>query len=398
MIQISDIFRFHHLPLFFCAILTLSFFNIEVFAQNITPEMYARSIINEGNTARLEHVFRKAREGKPITVAVIGGSITAGAKATTWEKAYGNLVANWWKAQFPMAKINYVNAGIGATGSDYGALRAGRDLLNHKPDFVVVEYAVNDGSSPYFQETLEGLLRQILRQPNHPAIVMLFMMNNLGGNAQESQIKVGSHYDLPMISYRDAFWQEIESKRMDKSVIFADEVHPNDTGHADVADLVDHYLQGVLDKTPFKGALPSIPPVPSPLISDQYSHVRLYGVDNLKPTVNQGWEMNGKGLFWESKTPGSVLEFKVSGKQLLISFFRIRGDMGRASVQVDNLPAQTMDGWFDQTWGGYLVTQLIAKNLSNGTHTIRIELLNDKDPQSTGNDCKVFYIGAAGVK
>lgn len=398
MISIIDFGRFHPILFIIGATLAIVFSCTDAMALNITPEMYAHSIVSKGNTVRIERIFREAREGKPITVAVIGGSITAGAKATTWENAYGNLVTNWWKTQFPKSKITYVNAGIGATGSDYGALRASRDLLNHKPDFVVVEYAVNDGASPYFQETLEGLLRQILLQPNHPAVVMLFMMTNSGGNVQASQMKVGVHYDLPMISYRDAFWPEIESGRMDKNVIFADEVHPNDTGHAAAANLVDHYLQSVLDTTPEKGRLPAIPPVPSPMISDQYAHVRLYGTDNLTPTVNHGWEVNEKEKCWESKTPGSILQFEVSGKQLLISFFRIRGDMGRASVQVDNLPPLTLEGWFDQTWGGYLVTQLLAKDLSSGKHRIRIELLNDKAPQSAGNDFKIYYIGSAGLK
>ena len=62
--------------------------------------------------------------------------------------------------QFPKATVKFVNAGIGATGSNYGALRAERDLLSHQPDFVVVEYAVNDGNAAAFAATLEGLLRR----------------------------------------------------------------------------------------------------------------------------------------------------------------------------------------------------------------------------------------------
>jgi lysophospholipase L1-like esterase len=115
----------------------------------------------------------KAQRGEKITVAVIGGSITAGAKASVPGKRYGNLVADWWRETFPKAEVAFVNAGIGATGSNYGALRASRDLLSHRPDFVVVEYSVNDGDTQEAAETLEGLIRQILSQPNTPAVVEL---------------------------------------------------------------------------------------------------------------------------------------------------------------------------------------------------------------------------------
>ena len=123
-------------------------------------------------------------------------------------------MAAWWRQTFPKASIRFVNAGIGATGSDYGALRVKRDLLAHHPDFVVVEYAVNDPNTQAAAETLEGLVRQILREANQPAVLLLFTMNQDGGNAQEWQGKVGRHYDLPMVSFRDALWPEIKEGRM----------------------------------------------------------------------------------------------------------------------------------------------------------------------------------------
>ena len=68
----------------------------------------------EANTDRLFHVFAKARRGEPITVGVIGGSITAGAMASATEKNYASLVTQWWRQTFPKSNIRLVNAGIGA--------------------------------------------------------------------------------------------------------------------------------------------------------------------------------------------------------------------------------------------------------------------------------------------
>ena len=129
-----------------------------------------------------------------------------------------------------------INAGLGGTGSMYGALRAGRDLLSSLPDFVVVEFAVNDNWTD--GEAFEGLVRQILAQPNPPAVLLLFMMWEKGGNDQEMQSKVGAHYRLPMVSFRDAIWPEIEAGRLKWSDYIVDTVHPTDAGHAAAARFI----------------------------------------------------------------------------------------------------------------------------------------------------------------
>ncbi|MGV3757553.1 MAG: SGNH/GDSL hydrolase family protein [Verrucomicrobiota bacterium] len=217
-------------------------------AQTVAPlalEAYARSLVSAGDTARLQRVLTTAREGKPIVVGVIGGSITQGAKATKAELRYGNLVAQWWRTNFPNCKVEFVNAGIGATGSNYGALRAGRDLLAKNPDFIVVEYAVNDVNTKEMAETLEGLIRQILKAPNQPAVVMLFTMNKSGNNAQEWHSKVGAHYGIPMVSFRDALWPEIQAGKLKWEDVEADEVHPNDRGHAYAAEFVTRFIDSV---------------------------------------------------------------------------------------------------------------------------------------------------------
>jgi lysophospholipase L1-like esterase len=119
-------------------------------------EMLKRSLVSLGDPARLQHVLARARRGEGVVVAVIGGSITAGASASTEEHRWGNLVAAWWRDTFPQATITFINAGIGATGSDLGAHRAAAHLLVHRPDLVVAEYGVNDPNSQDAAETLEA--------------------------------------------------------------------------------------------------------------------------------------------------------------------------------------------------------------------------------------------------
>lgn len=358
--------------------------------------MQTRAEVSAGDTARLKQVFAKARRGETVRIAVIGGSITQGASATAPDKRYGNRIYQWWKDTFPKATIEFTNAGIGATGSNYGALRAQRDLLSHHPDFVVMEYGVNDGNSQEFAETLEGLVRQTLRQPEKPAVVLLFMMHQGGGNAQEWHSKVGTHYGLPMISYRDGLWPEIAAGRMKWEAVMADQVHPNDAGHAYAAQFVTHFLEKTLAATPEKGRLPAVAKVPKPLFTDLFEKAHLYEATDLKPVSQKGWTLVPAERCWKADQPGSVLEFEVEGRLIYTMSFRIRGPMGRIRVQVDAQPPVTIDGWFDQTWGGYQTTDVVARDLKPGKHRVRIEVQEDKAADSTGHEVKLFGLGAAG--
>jgi lysophospholipase L1-like esterase len=354
--------------------------------------------VSEGDTARLQHVLAKARRGDlPVTVGVIGGSITGGAKASTREKNYGSLVARWWRETFPKAKIEFVNAGIGATGSNYGALRAQRDLLSHRPDFVIVEYGVNDGNTRACAETLEGLVRQVLAQPSQPAVMLLFTMHRGGTNAQEWQGKLGLHYGLPMVSFRDALWPEIQAGRMKWEAVEADEVHPNDRGHAYMAEFATHLIGKVLKDLPPDDRLPAVKPVPEPLISDLFEHVALFEADALKPVSNQGWAYDPKARCWKSDKPGSVVEFEVEGRVILFMEFHVRGPMGKARAQVDDLPPTVIDAWFEPTWGGWRCTRELARDLKPGRHRVRVEVLEEKNPKSDGHEFRIMGLGAAGV-
>jgi lysophospholipase L1-like esterase len=368
-------------------------------AMGIAAEAAFSQSPDEANMARLQRALAKARRGDQVTVGVIGGSITQGSNATSADKNYANLVAQWWRRTFPKAEIRLVNAGIGATGSNFGALRAQRDLLVHRPDFVIVEYAVNDDNSQIAAESLEGLIRQVLRQPNQPAVVLLFMMKKGGRNAQQWHEKVGQHYHLPMVSMRDALWPEIEAGRAKWDNYEADDVHPNDRGHAYTANLVTDLLEKVLDQLPPDDRLRSIENLPSPLFSDLFEHTTLFEVDSLKPVNNTGWTLDAvdKRKCWKADKPGSRIEFEIEGRLILLIDYHIRGPMGKVKVQVDERPAIVRDAWYDQTWGGYRATEEVVRDLPPGKHRVTIEVLLDKNPQSTGHEYRIMGLGAAGA-
>ena len=361
----------------------------------IHPTVISRSLINKGDTSHLKAVISRAEKGEPVTIGVIGGSITQGANSSEPDLCYANLVLKWWKDSFPNTNFHFVNAGIGATGSHYGVLRLTRDLLNHAPDFVVIEYAVNDPNTKDSAETLEGIVRQLLKSHKSPALLLLFMMRTNGENAQQCLSKIGEHYNLPMISFRDALWPEIEAGRLQWSEAMADEVHPNDKGHAYAAELVTRYLEDIKRDTASQIQLPFSEHLPVPLISDLFDRVHLYEAGELSPTVDHGWTRDTSSSEWTASTPGSTFECEVYGKYIAIRYYRIHGDMGRVGVYVDSRPPVVLDGWFEETWGGYGAVDVVARDLELGNHKVRVVVLDEMAPESNGHLFRLLGIGVA---
>jgi hypothetical protein len=277
-------------------------------------------------------------------------------------------------------------------------MRAQRDLLSRSPDMVVLEYACNDPNTLAFAESYEGVVRQILKAPQKPALLLFFMTNNKGTTAQELESKIGFHYDLPMISYHDVIWSEINTGKIHWAQLSPDEVHPNDKGH----EIAGRLITGFLEKALKKHAQNKVPAagekIPAPLFSDTFEFTSLYDGKALIPLTNQNWlfdESQKPG--WKSSIPGSILEFEISGKLIYLSCWTIKGPMGKISASVDKGVPVIIDSWFDQTWGGYRHMVQIGSNLQQGKHLVRIELLSEKNEESTGNEFKVLCLGAAGV-
>jgi hypothetical protein len=225
--------------------------------------------------------------------------------------------------------------------------------------------------------------------------MLLFMTRNDGGNTQEWHAKVGEHYHLPMVSFRDGIWPGWKSGELKVEDFLADNVHPTDFGHAAAAHCVTDLLE-----TARKARVPDIggAPLPAPLFSADYESTQLQEADNLQALANQGWTYRPEDKSWHSENPGSVIEFGVKGRSVLFMSHVIRGAMGKARVQVDAGPPKIIDGWFPGTWGGYRSTAVLAEGLNAAaTHRVRVELLEEKNPDSTGHGFSIFGLGGTAV-
>ena len=301
-----------------------------------------RSLLARGNRSRLVRVMKAALAGEKITVGFIGGSITQGAYASDASRfSYAARVRDWWESTFPNARIDYVNAGVGGTQSILGVHRAQTDLLVHKPDFVIVEFAVNDGADEWQTEAYANLVYRILACDSMPAVLMLFTMNRDGSNTQETEIPVGTYYSLPMISVRDALKPEIESGRIRWDDIGADWVHPNDTGHGIIAGLVTAYLADTL--LGIDGIDDADEPLPVPYISEKYAAAHVCDHGNTAPVslgsfaVRRETERTWLRFTepWYCEDGSEPILFRVTGSRIFLLYEGGTTGQHRIAVSID---------------------------------------------------------------
>jgi lysophospholipase L1-like esterase len=93
-----------------------------------------------------------------IKTVFIGGSNTVAS-------GYHNHVSRWLDEHFTSSEVN---SGIGGTASWYGLIRLQEDVIDHAPDMVIIEFAVNDASdlvtsirATGWQGAGEALIRRI---------------------------------------------------------------------------------------------------------------------------------------------------------------------------------------------------------------------------------------------
>lgn len=230
------------------------------------------SFNTQDNNDALRKVFCKAARGEEITVAAIGGSITEGASArnvngrgnnaTEFTDALGgescwfNRTVDWFRQTFPQSTVNAVNAGIGATPSFLGAFRLEQMILQHKPDFVTVEFSVNDPSTTHnllgneIFDAYESIVRRCLEA--NIAVVQIFMNDRDNNGYQRFHSKIAEHYSVPSISYHNAVYPDGQLI-CDWERLSPDEIHPNNVGHALLATCLCNYLDQVYESTELSG-------------------------------------------------------------------------------------------------------------------------------------------------
>ena len=276
----------------------------------ITADNLEKSILNDGNRSAVANVIKKAMDGENVTIVTFGGSITQGAASTaqpssithtfTDTRNYSQLMGDWFKSVFGN-NVTVKNAGIGATDTPYAIHRMNMDVMAFNPDMVIVEWDKNDvNGDTYKQATYENMLRKFIDKG--VAVVMLGLCGkNTGGDDSSIKMHVplAEKYDLPYISYRDAFGDKTNSYKSDLLLrLSEDGVHPNIVGHHLVALLLNNYFGNVYKDIASIGSYePVMPTEPYNAEATVFGEGRVVDLDDAVDGKVQGVRVTSLGSF-----------------------------------------------------------------------------------------------------
>lgn len=372
---------------------------------------YEDGIVNVGDDSRIIKCMRRALAGENLKIAFLGGSITQGSLSSTPQLCYAYRTFDWWQKNFPTAQMTYINAGIGGTTSHLGVGRVEEEVLSHKPDFMIVEFSVNDpDTDPHFQETYESLVRRILQAEWKPALLLVHNVRyDDGENAEAIHRPVGAHYNLPSVSMKPTIFAKVSDGTVEKRSITPDDLHPNDLGHEMVAGVITYFLQLVKEKAESQGAkkdcggvydgLDSFLPLPAPITASTYENAVRRRNDVLVPDENNGFEADPtlqtcvadcfkKG--WNAREKGAKITFTVECSNLAVQYrktVRKPAPIALLIVDGDREHAVVLDANFRETWGDCLYLETIMEHGTFGKHKVEIEIVETHE-----DDAESFYL------
>lgn len=364
-----------------------------------TPEefraaMIERAVVSTGNTARLNRVFEKAANGEDITIAYVGGSITEGyAAGARSPQCYASVSAADFQSNYCAGgTVTCQNNGLSGTPSVLGNLRVGTEVLPSQPDIIFLEFAVNDGMEGDYKVSYESLVRTCLQAENEPAVILLFTYMETGHTCQEQQQEIGEHYDLGMISVRDAILPEMEAGRMAWSEYGDDDVHPTAAGHAMLAEFIAKYFEQAKAKKPDKEY--SIPE--EQVYPELYMNASLCDASNT--LYREGAWVAGTnnsyfraGFVYQPNGDNEALSMTVTGKTLFVVYKKVNdSSWGMAGVYVNGSLAGIVNGYGVNGWGGPAVDVIETYDTAQELN-VEIRMLDDH----TDKSFEVFAFGVS---
>lgn len=360
-------------------------------------ELVHCALDQKGNLENIKKVMREGEKGKQVTLGFIGGSITQGSLASSSKTCYAYLVYQWWVNKFSKASVKYINAGIGATTSHFGCARIEKDLLRFRPDIVIVDFSVNDKIDVFYEETFEGLIRKILNYNIETGIILLNHVNYANGeNTQLIHNKIAKHYGIPCISLKNSLYPCVKLGLLLKEDITPDDLHPNDTGHKLISDIVNGVLEHIYLERNIKQEKIDLP---KPLTRNAYEKARIYQNKDSNFIArgficDQTIKEDIRDIFksgWYGENEGDALTFYLEGSEIAIQYRKtIQKPAPKAKVYINEKETDIiLDANFEETWGDCLYTQPIIIHGEYHVYQIKIQIV-----ESSKDMILPFYISS----
>ncbi|KAF9268541.1 hypothetical protein L218DRAFT_977087 [Marasmius fiardii PR-910] len=206
-----------------------------------------------GSSARIQRVISKALAGQPVTISVLGGSVSACHGAgddPISPKCYPSRFFQWWNTVFPHPASELTNGAMRVTTSAY----FGYCSTHHIPDvtdLIIVELDASDSpnDAKAMTDHFEILIRSLLIRQDSPAVLLMGHFSpqlwNAHGpfGADHYHNVVAQFYDVPHLSTKPLLFNDFMQDPAAIAKYYADPILASPDGHQLITDVLIGYFQ-----------------------------------------------------------------------------------------------------------------------------------------------------------
>ena len=231
----------------FVAALVL-FISINIYGQEVaSKDIYLEKIKEEMKV--------EWPKNRTINLVFHGHSVPAGYFKTpvvNTLSSYPYLVLNGIKTLYPFAVVNIINTSIGGENAESGLKRFELDVLNHKPDVLFIDYALNDRGvglerakiawEKMIRAALERNIKVILLTPSPDQKVDLRDDHSILDQHANQIKELAKTFKVGLIDSYSLFKDKVREGF--SLVDFMSQVnHPNEKGHQLIASDIMGYFK-----------------------------------------------------------------------------------------------------------------------------------------------------------
>ncbi len=207
--------------------------------------------------AALPVTLKKLSNREPVSIVLLGDSISTGCNASAWgngapfQPAYQDLLVQHLEAHYD-TQVRLTNLSVGGTSTPWGISKI-EEVAKHKPDLVILAFGMNDSAGhsaqTYGKNTATMIANTRTLLPKAEFILVASMLGNRDWITLNHDVFPHYRDELaalcaPGIALADmtSVWNEFLKRKQDADLTGNGVNHPNDFGHRVYAQVLSTLL------------------------------------------------------------------------------------------------------------------------------------------------------------